>query len=56
MNIETFRALVRPTVTWGLTAGFIAAAFIDKDAAALVAGPMGVVIGFYFRTRDAEQR
>ena len=52
MNIEALRALVRPTVTWGLVGAFIAAAFYDRETAALIAGPMGIVVGFWFQTRQ----
>ena len=52
MNIEALRALVRPTVTWGLVGAFIAAAFYDRETAALIAGPMGIVVGYWFKGRE----
>ena len=54
MNIEALRALVRPTVTWGLVGAFIAAAFYDREVAALIAGPMGIVVGYWFKGRERE--
>ena len=51
--IELIRSLVRPTVTWGLVAAFIAAAFYDKEVAGLIGGPMGIVIGFWFKDRES---
>lgn len=56
MKMTAIRSLVRPVVTCGLVAAFIAAAFYDKDAAALVAGPMGITIGFWFQSRNAAAR
>ena len=50
--MEQIRSLVRPTVTWGLVAGFIAAAFLDLEAAKLIAAPMGIALGFWFSSRD----
>ncbi len=50
--IEFIRALVRPTTTWGLVAAFIWAAFYDREVAALIAGPMGLTLGWYFRDRE----
>jgi hypothetical protein len=52
MNMETIRALVRPTVTWGLVGAFIASAFFDSEASKLLAGPMGIAVGFYFKERS----
>ena len=49
--VEMMRALVRPTVTWGLVAAFVAAAFTDREVAGLIAGPMGIVLGFWFKER-----
>ncbi|KKL54377.1 hypothetical protein LCGC14_2266020 [marine sediment metagenome] len=51
--METIRALVRPAVTFGLVAAFIAAAFLGDDPAKLLAGPMGLAVGWYFRERSS---
>ena len=51
--MDNLRSLVRPTVTWGLVAAFIAAAFYDREVAALIGGPMGIVLGFWFKDREA---
>ena len=48
------RALVRPTVTWVFVLAFVAGAFYDKEVAALIGGPMGIVIGFWFKSREEE--
>ena len=53
MSIDTLRAAVRPTVTWALVGAFIAAAFVDREVAGLIGGPMGIVIGFWFSDRKA---
>ncbi len=50
--LETLRALVRPTVTWALVAAFIAAAFADREVAGILAGPMGIAVGYYFKARE----
>lgn len=52
--MERIRSLVRPTVTWALVAAFIGAAFYDREVAALIGGPMGIVIGFWFKDRDTK--
>ena len=51
--METLRAAVRPTVTWALVGAFIAAAFVDREVAGLIAGPAGLVIGFWFTSRES---
>ena len=50
--MNAIKGLVRPIVTGGLVAAFIAAAFYDKDAAALIGGPMGIALGFWFKDRE----
>lgn len=52
-SMNTLRALVRPTVTWGLVGAFLAAAFFDKAAVEVIAGPMGIALGFWFKDREA---
>lgn len=59
--METVRGLVRPTVTWGLAAAFVAALFMGlsglstmDDAlkvAGVIGGPMGITVGFWFNDR-----
>lgn len=51
-GIETVRALVRPSVTWLLVVAFVVAAFHDREVAAVVGGPMGIAVGYYFKARE----
>lgn len=50
--IEIIRASVRPVVTIALVGGFIAAAFIDAEAAKLLMGLTGTAVGFWFADRS----
>lgn len=49
--LEMLRTIVRPIVTISLTLAFIYYANVDQEAAKLVAGPMGITIGFWFLDR-----
>ncbi len=51
--MNTIRALVRPVVTFSLVAAFIAAAFLSDEPAKLLAAPMGLAVGWYFRERSS---
>ena len=53
MVMTTIRSLVRPVVTFGLVAAFIAASFRDVEAAGLLKDITLVVIAFYFGSRSS---
>lgn len=58
MNIDSIRALVRPTVTWGLVAaqGGLAAAWalgLEAEQAFAALGPFTMMaMTFWFRSRE----
>lgn len=52
MNLtESIRTLVRPLVTLAFVAGYIAAAFVNHDAADTLEMLTGVVVGWWFSER-----
>ncbi|MDA1095444.1 MAG: hypothetical protein O3A25_19610 [Acidobacteria bacterium] len=50
--LDFIRGIVRPAVTFGLVAAFIAAAFIDKEASKEIGIPASLVLGWWFAARD----
>lgn len=53
--IESVRGLVRPVVTIMFAGAFIAAAFIDAEAAKLLSSLVGVVVTFWFQARASDK-
>jgi len=50
---EVMRSAVRPIVTLSLVAAFVwRIAERDADGATAIAAPMGIVIGFWFKSRE----
>lgn len=49
--LKFLRGAVRPVVTLGLVAAFVAAAFSSGEAAELLGPPSMLIVGFWFRDR-----
>ena len=54
--VSSIRSLVRPSLTWLMTIAFVY--FLDQgnvEAAKTVAAPMGIMIGFWFNSRENKE-
>lgn len=52
---QFIRTLVRPLVTVGIVAGFVAAAFTSPEAADKLESLTGIVMAWWFSDRSAQQ-
>lgn len=46
------REQISESLTGSLVAAFVGAAFYDREVAALIAGPMGITLGCWFKERE----